>query len=61
MTELFLWCALAGGAFNENPAIIDCFDTKIECVEELPGLDCTQCYEDAIKTVCPGYGVSVYE
>lgn len=57
MVELFLWCALAGGSFGQNPSIIDCFDSYDSCVEELPSLECSRCYTHLNQTVCPGYGV----
>ena len=58
VTEIFLWCALTGGTFTQTPAIVDCFDSYAECVEELPGLECTRCYTHYNQTVCPGFGAT---
>ena len=61
ISEIFIWCVIAGGAMNEYPAIIDCYDTKEACVEDLELLECTRCYTHYEKTICPAFGVEVWD
>ena len=61
MVEIFIWCAITGGAMGMPPTIIDCYDTKQECIEDLEVLECARCYTHYNKTVCPAFGVQVWD
>lgn len=61
ITEVFLWCVVAGGSFNQEPAIIDCYDSEQACMEDLELLECTKCYTHYNQTICPAFGVQVWD
>ena len=59
MLHLVLYCAVSTGSYGFH--IADCFDSMNDCKENTEVLECTKCFENNNRTVCPSYGAVSYE
>ena len=59
LTSIFLWCSVIYTIDGFD--ILDCFDTKTQCTEEIPEFECARCYTTNTSTVCPAFGTMTFE
>ncbi len=59
MLNLVLYCAVATGSYGFD--VVECYDNEAECNKEYAALECTKCFANDLKTICPMYGAVSYE